>query len=1448
MFQKPNPRQSFPDLELEVLEYWKKNGTFKKSLVKNKGREEYVFYDGPPFATGLPHYGHILAGTLKDVIPRYQTMRGKYVARRWGWDCHGLPVENLVEKELELADKQAIEDFGVSQFNEACRASVLRYTKEWGKVVDRMGRWVDFEDSYKTMSPDYMESIWWVFKSLWDKDLIYKGKKSMHVCPRCVTPLSNFEVGQGYKDVTDFSVTAKFKVDEDDAVKLFGSSDPLYILAWTTTPWTLPGNLALAVSEKLDYVVIETNGEKILLAEGCLETYSKEITQALNLENFDQFDKEVCQKINGKGLVGMKYSPLFDFPHPADESGVKNEGKEFTVLSADFVSDESGTGIVHIAPGYGEDDMNLAKGKTPMLQHVVMNGSFVDGLGPEFAQHNIVGADNKRKADEFVASELQKKGFFFSKESYRHSYPHCWRCDTPLINYATDSWYVNIDKVKKKMVDNNQKINWVPDHLKDGRFGKWLDGARDWAISRNRFWGAPLPVWEGESGTIECIGSIADLRSRLDKRFTKITLVRHAQSEGNTIGLRQSIPPGTGLTPAGETMAKEAGKKCKEIHNKEPFDLILHSPMLRTQQTAEMIAAEMGAGIPLQVEETIGEIAFGKVEGKRDVEIQDYVKERWSKTHEEHFKQKCGETGESHEDVTKRALEFIKKMITERPGQSIMVVTHSDVVRFLLRELNEDSLELLYSKEHYPMCQPKELYFDNETGKLVDLHKHFVDDMTYTHPKTGETMKRIPEVLDCWFESGSMPYAQAHYPFENKERFEATFPANFIAEGLDQTRGWFYTLVVLSASLFDKPAFQNVIVNGIILAEDGQKMSKSKKNYPDPKIIFDGYGADAMRFYLMNSPVVKADDMRFAEKGVEEVVRSVFLPLWNAYSFLLTYAEIDDWKPKGQIYLVRHGQTDVNKAHKWQGSMDEPLNHTGIQQIETLREQTKNLPLDVLISSDYIRAKHTADIINADFDLEIEVSTEFREQHFGEFEGVSFAETIAEHGSEKNAVDKVRENPNGGETREAFEKRVVAKYEELKEKHAGKNMMIVAHGGVYMVLRKHTLGVKTWEEYFEKHFLYAQNGSLHLFETTEFEPTHELDRWIISELFTLTKEMTNGFESYDLNKALDPLVRYIDSLTNWYIRRSRRRFWKSESDTDKSQAYQTLYTVLVETCKLLAPFAPFITEAMYRNLTGLESVHLAEWPEIKPGRIDEDLNQEIGIARQIVALGHAARAKARVKVRQPLGQIEVALPPAVDRDLIAHQLDVIQEELNVKEIIFLDSVEGKVKVIVKPNGKLLGPKLGKEVQSVIKEAKNGNYTQLDNGNYKVLEHELTPEEIEIAYESLDAGADHLQIESDQGMVVILDTTITPELQREGYARDIVRAIQDLRKKADLNVADRIIVGVTTDDTDVQTALTEHLDYIQKETLATEVTAEKQGNEWESVLKLGEHGVVVSIRQ
>ncbi len=661
--------------ELEILKYWDEHQCFQKSISERPENKPYYFYDGPPFATGLPHYGHIVASLMKDVVPRYFTMRGFRVERKWGWDCHGLPVENIIEKELNLKTKQDIENYGIANFNNACQATVLKYTEEWKKTIKRMGRWVDMENNYKTMDIDFMESVWWVFGELWKKNLIYKGHKAMHICPRCATPLSNFEVTDGYKDIEDISVTIKFKLKDNQ--KDFPENT--FILAWTTTPWTLPGNVLLAIGKDIKYVLVKKNNsdESFILAQNRLRDVFKDYQE----ENFS------IKELKIEDVLGLEYQPIFDYYAETNNA--------FRIVAADFVTTTDGTGVVHIAPAFGEDDYNVGKKENiPLVQHVGMDGRFKPEV-TDFAGMNVKPKGNSRETDEKIINYLKDKNLVFSEEKFTHSYPHCWRCETPLLNYATSSWFVKVSEIKDLLISNNKKINWVPEHIKEGRFGLWLENARDWAISRNRYWGTPLPVWESEDGETICVGSVNDL--------------------------------------------------------------------------------EKLSGI-----------------------------------------------------------------------------------------------------------------------KVENLHKHIIDEIIIK--KDGKEFKRIPEVLDCWFESGSMPYGQMHYPFENKDKFEQGFPAEFIAEGQDQTRGWFYTLHILATALTmgenpsikkteTVPAFKNVIVNGIVLAEDGKKMSKRLKNYPEPEIVLEKYGADAMRYYLITSPVMESENLNFSENGVKEIYNRVINTLWNVVEF-----------------------------------------------------------------------------------------------------------------------------------------------------------------------------------------------------------------------------------------------------------------------------------------------------------------------------------------------------------------------------------------------------------------------------------------------------------------------------------------------------------------------------------------------------------------------------------
>lgn len=1211
-FNKVNPRQSFPELEKEIINYWKENKTFEKSVETRNHCDEFNFFDWPPFATGTPHYGHILAGTIKDVIPRYQTMLGKRVERRFGWDCHWLPIENIVEKKLGISGRDDIENkIWVHDFNEHCRANVFWYAQEWEKSVERMGRWVDMKNDYKTMDTSFMESVWWVFKTIYDKGLIYEGNRIVPYCPRCTTPLSNFEVNQGYKDKQSKTITVKFKVQ---------NSENKYILAWTTTPWTLYSNLWLAVWADIMYseILDKSNGDTYVLASEKIKDYYK------NPEDYT-----VVREYKGACLVWIKYEPLFpDFDVQLREmwsdlwSGIKLGKNAYSVVLGHHVTTETWVWIVHIAPAYGEDDFIIWE-KEDLW--------FVAHIDNSWKTYNLLdkNAINVFDFNEMVISELKERKLQVNIGTIVHSYPHCWRCDTPLIYRGISAWYVAVEKIRDKMVASNEKITWVPDIIKHGRFGKWLEWARDWNISRNRYWWSAIPVWQSEDKKEEvCIGSIEELYE----------------------------------------LSKD----------------------------------------------------FGQIEKK------------WNK------------------------------------------------------------------------------YFYTKTGKEVDIHKHFVDEILIKNPKTGNTLKRIPEVLDCWFESGSMPYASKHYPFENKDHFK--FPADFIAEWLDQTRGWFYTLIILSTALYEDTSFLNCIVNGIILAEDGKKMSKSLKNYTDPNILMDKFGADAMRFYLMNSPVVESQDLRFSDAGVEEVVKKVILPLWNTYSFFTTYANIDKFKPKTtNIYYVRHGRTDNNDNGivNW-GDDDIDLNVFGVKETETLAKQISVswVHFDVIVTSPMSRTKHTTEIIKQYLGYEVEVIEDeaFREQSYGEFRGMTHQQITAQYGCKNDRdLTKVYRN-NSEENIEKFEKRVIEWYKNIEQKFPGKNVLIVSHGWVFRCINKYINNLEDEIAYYGVPWI--KNSKL--YKLPNYKKSNNLDRWIISELNILTGEMTKALDNYRLNDGAKPIVSFMDNLTNWYVRRSRKRFWWTGMDSDKEEAYNTLYEVLVETTKLIAPYMPFVSEYIFKNLTGKESVHLELYPVKNPSFILKDLSESTKEVQDIITLGLAARANAKIRVRQPLEYIKIT------QKLDRYFEEILCEELNVKEIKVF-SQEEIPSQICKPNARLIGPKFGGDVKFIISEAKAGNFTPLENGWVKVGDFELNAWEFEIEFVSSSELKNSNEIlESGNGKIVALSTHISEELQLEWYARDIVRHIQESRKQADFNVDDRIQITITW----AQNILDMFWEYIEAETLST----------------------------
>ena len=1021
MFRPVNSKVDFPKMEEDILRFWEENDICDKSIKQRPADNEYVFYDGPPFATGLPHFGHFVPGTIKDAIPRYQAMKGKRVIRRFGWDCHGLPVEAEVEKTLGIKGYFAVMDYGVAKFNDACRSIVLRYTNEWKHTITRMGRWVDFDHGYRTMDKSYMESVWWVFKSLYDKGLIYEGYNILPYSPLLASPLSNMEVSLGgYKDVTDPAVTIRFKADGEENT---------YFLAWTTTPWTLPSNLALAVGPDIDYVKVrdEESGDFYYLAEHLIGKYYK-----------DGKGCEIVARMKGSELKGRTYEPLF--PYFAD---LKKQGA-FIVVCGDYVTTEDGCGIVHTAPGFGEDDYNVLKGTgIPVVCPIDAECRFTHEV-PDFEGLFV------KDADKGVIQWLKDHGKLVKKENYLHAYPFCYRTKMPLIYRAMSCWFVDIQKIKKTMLECNDQIDWVPSHIKYGRFGKWLEGARDWAISRNRFWGNPIPVWKCDgSDHIEVIGSVEELEK------------------------------------------------------------------------------------------------------------------------------KCGK-------------------------------------------------------------------------KVEDLHKQYVDELTWPSPDGKGTMRRIPDVLDCWFESGSMPYAQEHYPFENKERFEKIFPADFINEGLDQTRGWFYSLTILAAALFEKPAFWHCIVSGIVLAADGRKMSKSERNYTDPMEIINKYGADALRFALINSTLVKADDLRFSDELVKDVLKSLMIPLWNAYSFFMTYASIDGYEPS-------------------------------------------STPFDKL------------------------------------------------------------SNP--------------------------------------------------------------------------------LDKWIISALNRFIATVTNAFDTYDIQTAASSLVTFIDELNNWYIRRSRRRFWKSENDGDKKEAYDTLYRVLLTFVKVAAPLIPFVTEEIYRALRTEdmpESVHLCDYPVCNDAERDEKLEREMSLTMKAVTMGRALRSTSNIKIRQPLSQFFIVDRSEEDRKILESGVDIISEELNVKKVVISADESSLVTYSAKANFKVLGSKLGKNmkaVASVIQNFTSEEIASILDGNAKTVSYDggsIDITESDLAVQRSEK--EHVKVLNDGALTVGYDTEITRELFLEGIARDLVRFVQTERKEKNFEVADHINLSVSG-NADFLEAVGAFRSYIMQETLADTLTTD-----------------------
>ena len=1071
MFRPVSSRVTFPQQEEDVLRLWKERDIFKRSVEARREGPLFVFYEGPPTANGRPGVHHALMRVFKDVIPRYKAMRGYHVPRRGGWDTHGLPVELEVERSHRFTSKANIEAYGVARFNEECRASVFTYVDEWERFTERLGSWLDMDAAYVTLKNDYIESGWWIVKALWDKGLLYRDYKVTPHCPRCGTSLSSHEVALGYKDdAEDPSVYVKFRTTPQaeglsPALRqLLGpAARPLYLLAWTTTPWTLPANTALAVAPDADYVLAEVaqdgGVELLLLARARAEAVLGEGYQA-------------WATVKGSDLAGLRYEPLYA-PEKLDRPAHR-------VVNAGFVSMEEGTGIVHIAPAYGEDDLSLARQEDLPLVHTVDLKGEVTAALPQFAGRFV------KKADPLITRDLKERGLLFKEGRVRHTYPFCWRCDSPLLYYAKTSWYIRTTARKERLLSANEEINWYPDHIKSGRFGEWLRNNVDWALSRERYWGTPLPIWEcAACGHQECVGSRAELRGK-----------------PGLVGWRDDL----------------------------------------------------------------------------------------------------------------------------------------------------------------------------------DLHRPFVDEVTYACPRCQGTMRRVPDLVDVWFDSGAMPLAQWHYPFENRERIDSGqwLPADYICEAVDQTRGWFYTLHALSVLLFDKPSYRNVICLGLVLDAKGEKMSKSKGNIVEPAAVIQAHGADALRWYLFTASP-PGNSRRFSSELVGEVVRRFFLTLWNTYAFFVTYANLDRWTPGHQ-------------AHQEQPQLA------------------------------------------------------------------------------------------------------------------------------------------------------------------------ELDRWALSELNLLVQQVTAALEAYDPTTAGRRIEEFVDGLSNWYVRRSRRRFWKSEDDADKQAAYLTLHTCLVTLAKLMAPLAPFLAESLYQNLVrevdalSPESVHLCDWPRVEEGLIDHALSAQAGLAMKVVSLGRAARQKAQLRVRQPLAQALILVQSLEEEQALRQLTDQVKEELNVKELVLLKDAAQVASFKVKPNLPLLGPRYGREAGKIA-----GALALLDaatvvaqvEAGRPVLVGEFTLEPQELLVER--TAAPGFALAEEGPYLVAVSTVISPELREEGLARELVHSIQNLRRDAGFEIADRIIT-FWQGDAAIASVMARHRDYICQETLTQVLRegppppAQGPGSGLESTLALDGHQITLGLQR
>lgn len=869
--ETPTEKPKVVEREERMLAFWNEHNIFKKTIERAAPKGDFVFYDGPPFATGLPHYGHLVPGTMKDVIPRYKTMRGYRVLRRWGWDTQGVPIETMVQKENNLATKKDIEAFGIERFNDAARATIFRYADDWQKIIPRTGRWVDFDDLYITMAPTYTESIWWMWKTLHEKGLVYEGFKSMHVSPMLETALSNFEVNQGYKDITDLTVTAKFELVDEPGT---------FVLAWTTTPWTLPGNVALAINKDVSYVRVEHDGATYIVAEARVASV------------FEGKEHAVHGTVDTAALVGKAYKPVFDYY--AKDASLQNHAQGWKIYHADFVTTDDGTGVVHIAPAFGEDDLVLGQvQQLPFIQHVRIDGTIKPEV-VDFAGRQAKPVDDPTATDVEVIKNLAHRGLLFSKAKYTHSYPHCYRTNAPLLNYAMSSWFIKVSEIKETLVAENNKVHWVPDFVGKNRFGNWLKDAKDWAVSRARYWGTPIPVWKSEDGSeVAVIGSLKELRTKT-AYSTNIICMRHGFAEHNAkriLSETNDVP--SHLTEQGKLDVRAAAKKLGKI------DVIYSSPLMRATETAQLVAETLGMSPDaIIIDDRLKELQTG-INGES---VDEY--HRQFATNVEKFTRALP-GGETLTELKQRVGSFAFEVAAKHEGQTVLVVTHEYPIWLMTAATNGLNVAQTVAEKE----KREDFVLPGETATLqvarlplntqyeLDFHRPYIDTVTFI--QNGKLMTRIPDVFDTWIDSGSVPFASNHYPFST-ERFNPKsgwfskakgYPADFIAEGLDQTRGWFYSMLVLNTALFGRAPYKHVLVNGLMLAEDGRKMSKSLKNYPEMSYILDKYGADALRYFLMASPLVRAEEAAFSEKGVDEVMKKLIGRLDNVVSFYELYKD-----------------------------------------------------------------------------------------------------------------------------------------------------------------------------------------------------------------------------------------------------------------------------------------------------------------------------------------------------------------------------------------------------------------------------------------------------------------------------------------------------------------------------------------------------------------------------